>query len=120
MLWGSRGGGEQRREAVFPAKKQWIVRNRRRVTLPLPKRGSSVHALIEFALRFRLSKRIARKKLFIEQEGPGALFPTRRGPRGGVIRGGAVGSPTWFEIRCTVEASVTNSNGHLCAALRAG
>lgn len=73
--WLGRPGG------VFsPAKKRWIVGNRQRETLPLPKRGSLVHALIDFVLRLRLSKRIACKGLFIEKERLGVRFPLRRGP----------------------------------------
>ena len=62
-------------------------------TLPLPKRGSPGHALIEFVLRFRLGKWVARKALSIEKDGPGVLFLAQRGPRAGAIRGGVAGSP---------------------------
>jgi hypothetical protein len=76
-------------------------------TLPLPKRGSPGHALIEFVLRFRVGKRIARKTLFIEKDGPGVLFLPQRGPA-------CRGDPRWSSgfadgqsrIRCTADASV--------------
>jgi hypothetical protein len=40
-----------------------------RKTLPLPKRGSAVQALIEFVRRLRLNEGVARKAPFIEKDG---------------------------------------------------
>jgi len=59
------------REAFFWGR---FTRNRREGTLQAPKRGSPGDALIEFVLRFRLSKRIAHKALFIQKDGCGVLF----------------------------------------------
>jgi len=59
-------GGAAPGSGFSPVKRQKIVGNRQRETLPLPKRGSSVQALIEFVVRFRLGEGIARKSLCIE------------------------------------------------------
>jgi hypothetical protein len=43
-------------------------------TLPVPKSGSPVHALIEFVFWLRLGEEIAGKALFIEEEGSGVIL----------------------------------------------
>jgi hypothetical protein len=44
-------------------------------TLPLPKRGSPTHALIEFVRRLRLDEGVAGKALFIQKDGSGVVVP---------------------------------------------
>ena len=44
-------------------------------TLPLPKCGSPVHALIEFVCRLRLDEGVAGKALFIQKDGSGVVVP---------------------------------------------
>jgi hypothetical protein len=63
----------------FGPEKRQLAGFRQQKTLPLSKRGSPVHALIEFVRRFRVGKRIARKALLIEKDGPGVLFLSQRG-----------------------------------------
>jgi hypothetical protein len=67
-------GGRKCREAGFAPEKRQLAGVRRQMVLPLPRRGSPVHTLIEFVLWLWLGEEIAGTALFIKEEGSGVIL----------------------------------------------
>jgi hypothetical protein len=75
----------------------------RQKTLPLPKRGSPAHALIEFVFRLRLGEDVGTEASFVETEGPGFLNLMK----GGVVEPGT----TW----CGNPAQLTGARSAIAS-----
>jgi hypothetical protein len=67
-------GGRSVGKRVFAPEKRQLAGVGQQMALPLARRGSPVHALIEFVFWLWLGEGIAGKALFIEEEDSGVIL----------------------------------------------